>query len=679
VGWGGGFDAWGHPEQREWIETLIPLTSDQIVMAKDPPEEATLALDFLGGAAGDHALVLGDPKLGPAFQAEVLRRGGSPYLPEGEPLARSESAIVAAEWISFRSDRSLRTLRRLLETPRFAGWLGAKCGLSHEQLLNACDAMSLELLAENLPESPIPTGGISGSALRGDATTLQRVVLGELSKESSELVEQIWKEDLTNEVEQVLDACGESSKVFKKWPDPQKAREASLVRALSRLRSFGASRDGDLELSGWLEAPWSEARRLVIAGSVEGSLPASTDGHPFLPDHKRAQLGVPDNAARRARDAYILGCLVRARSSQEFRCSFSKFSADGSPSVPSSLLMRCTESDLPERVRSLFGKAGEAAAPPIREHDWSWKLPTSIKALEKINVTDFASYLKCPFRFYLSKFLKLQSHDPEQREMDAMQFGSLVHSVLERYGKEFPDLSGREEIASAVLASLDREIENRFGKDPSPAVRVQAEAARVRLLSFASVQSEQVALGWKIMEVEHKSTGDLVLGGMPLSAKIDRIEVNGDRVRVLDYKTQTSVKSPEEVHLEAVSRAFLPEAETTLRGKAKAWVDLQLPLYRKIAEKIFPCKTIETGYMVLAADPEESRLIEFDLTEDLLDSASKCAEATASAIARGVFWPPRQVPSSWEDPLGIFLEGGKPEECLDPETIAFLKGKEVAS
>lgn len=209
-------------------------------------------------------------------------------------------------------------------------------------------------------------------------------------------------------------------------------------------------------------------------------------------------------------------------------------------------------------------------------------------------------------------------------------------------------------------------------------VRVQAEAARVRLLSFASVQAAQVALGWKIVEVEHKSSGALHFGGLPLSAMIDRIEANGNRVRVLDYKTYTSSKTPEEVHLHPPSRAFLPEAKTTLRGNPKAWVDLQLPLYRKIAEKNFLGKTIETAYLVLAADPEESDVIGFDLPEELLESAMSCAEASASAIVRGVFWPPQQVPKSWEDPLDVFLSGGSPEECLDANTVAFLKGKEVS-
>jgi ATP-dependent helicase/nuclease subunit B len=673
-GWGGGFDGWGRPIAQEWIASQIPLQAGQIVMARDPAEEASIGLDFLVTSGGDHALVLGDEKLSPAFQAEVLRRGGSPYLPEGEPLARTEAAIVASEWISLRRDRSLRTLRRLLETPRFAAWVGTICSISHERLLAACDALALELLAETLSEGPIPPRGIRTEEVHGDAASLQRTILCELSKGPAELVAEVWKTDHADGVEEVLDVCAEASPVLGSWPDPEKAREASLVRALARSKSFSASQEGDLELSGWLEAPWSEARRLVLAGCVEGCLPASTDGHPFLPDQKRRELGVPDNAARRARDAYLLGCLARARQPSEFLCSFAKFGPDGSPSVPSTLLMRCTEEELPGRVIALFGKSAEVAAPPRREHDWVWKLPMVREPIERISVTDFAAYLKCPFRFYLTKVLKYGSHDPEQREMDAMQFGTLVHKVLERYGKETPLLSTRDEIASAVLSGLDQEITRRFGEDPSPAVRVQAEAARVRLLSFAAVQADQVAQGWTIREVERKSSGDLLLGGIPLSAKIDRIEVNGDRVRVLDYKTQSSVKSPEEVHLQSASRAFLPEAKTSLRGKPKAWSDLQLPLYRKIAETLFPGKTIETGYFVLAADPEESDVMNFDLTEELLSSALSCAEASALAIQCGVFWPPQQVPQSWEDPLGIFLEGGKPEECLDPEVVTFLKG-----
>ena len=676
--WGGWFDAWGRPLASEWLFAEVPLTPEQIVMAKDPAEEAVLAIDFLSKAGGDHSLVLSDAKLVPAFQAEVLRRGGNPYLPEGEPLALTEPAVVVAEWISLKRDRSLRTLRRLLETPCFAAWLGEKSDLTHERLLTACDAMTLELLAETLPEGPIPPKGIRDKQTHADAGKLQKAILAELSKGPSELLKAIWKGSAADQVEEVLDACEESSSVFDSWSEPEKAREAALVRSLARKKSFAVSQPGDLHLSGWLEAAWAEGKRLALCGCVEGCLPASIDGHPFLPDHKRAALGVPDNATRRARDAYLLGCLAHARGADQLRCSFSKFGPDGSPSIPSALLMRCSEKDLPERVTKLFGKAQEASLPTIREHDWKWKLPLVSTKLEKINVTDFADYLKCPFRFYLSKFLHLGGHDPEQREMDALQFGTLVHNVLERYGRETPLLEKEEEIIAAVLASLEREVASRFGSDPSPAVRVQVEAAHVRLLSFASVQAQQMAEGWRIKEVEYKSSGDLHFAGLPLSAKIDRIEENGDRVRVLDYKTYTKAKTPEEVHLQPASRAFLAEASVTISGKQRAWGDLQLPLYRKIAEKLFPGKTIETAYLVLAADPEESDVKPFDLSDYLLESALSCAEATAAQMGKGIFWPPRQVNQSWEDPFGIFLEGGTYSECINEETVAFLNPKEKA-
>lgn len=665
--WGGGFDAWGRPIVKEWLAAAIPLAPDQIVMAKDPAEEASKALEFLAGAGGDHALVLGDPDLAPAFRAEVQRRGGNPFLPEGSPLSHSEAAVVASGWTEFRAERSLRTLRRLLELPRFAAWIGKRCVLSHEELLSACDDLHLQMLSERLPEGPLPSRGIG----KVQAEAFLKVISGEIQKTPREVVEEIWSQDPP---EEVLEAFEESSGVLSRWPDPIKAREAMLSRTLSRKREFTASLPGDLALSGWLEAAWAAARRLALCGCVEGRLPASTIGHPFLSDGKRHQLGVPDNASRRARDAYLLGCLVGSRSTEDFRCSFSKFGADGSPSVPSALLMRCPSEQLPSRVAALFDKAPEESLPTVRSHDWRWSLPRTDVEAKKINVTDFKEYLKCPFRFYLAKRAKLESHDPERREMDALQFGSMIHGVLERYGKESPHLADESEIAPVVLGYLEREILSRFGSDPSPAVRVQIEAARVRLLSFAGVQAEQVAAGWRIEHVEFKSEGDLVMGGLPVSARIDRIEVLGDRVRVLDYKTLSSVKTPSEIHLGPVSKGFLPEAQTVVARKKKAWVDLQLPLYRKIADTLYPGKTIEAAYFVLPADPQESKVSKFELSEEELGSAIECAEAVASKIADGIFWPPQQVPESWEDPFGIFLESGKPEECLDSESIAFLKG-----
>jgi ATP-dependent helicase/nuclease subunit B len=671
----GSFDTWGRPETKEWRDAIIPLTEDQIVMAKDPADEASRVVEFLAGGAGSHALVLGDQKISGAMQGEILRRGGSPFLPEGKPLARTEASVVVAEWIKFRSDRSLRTLRRLLESTHFSAWIGARCGLSTDQLLACSDWFMIDLLAENLSQAE----AFLKVFPRDRESRFLEVISESLSLAPENLVREVWVGD-SESIEDVLDACTEvkSSKVASNWPE---AAEALLVRSFARRCVYSSSEDGDTDLNGWLEAPWNAAKRLAICGCVEGCLPSTLDGHPFLPDQARAALGIADNALLRARDQYLLTCLIHAQAAREggkILCSFSKFGPDGSPSTPSGLLLKCKEEELPERVVKLFGKSSAGDSRPKRKVEWTWLLPQKQqKGVLRISPTDFKSYLVCPFRFYLSRRLNLDVHDQGVREMDGGQFGDLVHVVLRRFAEHSRDETGEREISRAVVSHLDDLVMERFGPDPSPAVRVQIQAAKVRLQSFARVQSLLRDQGWKIIAWEKKieagSPESPVIGGLPLSAVIDRIDEHPELgIRIIDYKTQGRPVTPEKAHFQG--KSFLDEALVPGDGKARYWKDLQLPLYRKIAEVLYPDRPLECAYLALTADPQESRLSVFSLNEAIMESAERCAEAVALLVGRGVFWPPQPLRSSAWDPYGLLFKDGKFEECIDPKTIEFLKG-----
>ena len=694
--WSGGFDAWGRPLSEEWRGCLIPLAESQIVLAKDPADEAARAMNFLGGAGGDHALILGDAELTSAFKAEILNRSGTPFLPEGLPLERTEAAMVASEWITLRRERHLKTLRRLLECPEFSRWLCGKAGITLSSSLEACDHMATVPLAESLdqasgylhlvrPEDPEERAMAREERIRLEvaAAKLLDTVIADLKLDSLELLQEIWphSDHDSKPLAALRVACNQvgSSPLLKEW---EKAREPALIRAIGGKRTFDSlSEEGDTDLSGWLEAPWVEARRLAVCGCVEGKIPASSDGHPFLPDQKRRALGINDRAARQARDLYLMSSLRAVRGESEFRCSLAKFGSNGSPSIPSTLLLRCSEGELAARVKRLFAKADGSTPRPRRASEWKWSLPMAASApVKKISPTDFGAYLRCPFRFYLEKRLGLRAHAQEAREMDALQFGDLIHRVLERFGTETPEMGGEGEIASLVLDHLEREVRIRFGPDPSPAVRVQVEAAKVRLRSFARVQAQEYADGWRILAVEKKIPAEdplaLSVGGLKLSAKIDRIERNGELIRVIDYKAQSGkVKGPEEKHFGPASAAWLEEAQVEVNSKHKCWSDLQLPLYRKIAESLYPNHPIQTAYFVLAADPEESRVIPLELGDDLITSAMCCAEAVALRVGRGVFWPPQPVKGSWEDPFAPLFLNGEAEASLDAKTIAFLKGQ----
>jgi len=703
-------DGWGRPLPEVWENALIPLDGSQIMPAKDPADEAAKAIDYLAGAGGSHAVILGDASLAASFQAAILEREGWPFLPEGLPLGHTEPAIVLSEWINLRREPRLRTLRRLLECPGFAGWVCRTAGISQWLALEACDHLAMRPLVESLdqakafldaerPEDPEERPVAKEERIRreGAARSLLQAVIPALDiVDPKDLPELVWPDESRDagSLGDVLESCTQvrDSSLLAGW---KTASDAALLRSLARKRVFGSSSEGDTELSGLLEAPWSEAARMTLCGCAEGMIPTAVDAHPFLPDAQRRQLGIADNASRRARDAYLMACLSRVRSRENFRCSFAKFGADGTPSIPSGLLLRCPRKNLPERVTKLFAKPAASSSRPGRSAEWLWDLPSPSTNPEKnegapakISPTDFSVYLACPFRYYLRKRLWVDAFDPGVREMDALQFGDMIHRVLERFGKEHPGQGSEHKIRNLVHDFLKEEIFRRFGPDPSPVIKVQAEAARVRLSSFARVQAEQYAGGWRIEQVERKIPAEdplaLTIGPLKLSSKIDRIDRRGGIIRVIDYKTQGGdVKSPAKTHFAPASSGWLKEASVKVAGKKglmeKCWKELQLPLYRRIAEALYPGTEVRTAYFILAADPSESRVEEFDLNDEQMNSADGCARAVAEMVANGVFWPPRRHSGTWVDPFEAFFINGNPEKCFTAETIARLTGKGEAA
>lgn len=687
---GGGFDGWGRPLSEEWAGCEVPVESGHIAMAKDPEDEAAQSLRYLAdaGVPGDYSLVLADSALSAAFGSEILRLGGRPFLPEGGRLSATEAGIIAIEWLEWLAGGQLRTIRRLLECPRFARWIGDRSNLAPSQLLSACDFLISEVLAETLGQAEaffqdLPDAG-DASPLCSQAGKLVQALVGASKVSSDKILREAWTRggeglEAARQVAGLWDGISDSI-IFSGWPE---GREAAFVRALKEAGTFSVSMPGDVELAGWLEAPWLDAARVAVCGCVEGRLPASVTEHAFLPDSKRKNLGLLDNAARLARDAYLLTCLLNVRSVDNFRCSFSKFGPDGSPSLPSNLLLRCAERELPARVLETFKIMEGGRVRPRRENSWLWRLPPDKRksGLTRISPTGIKDYLACPFRFYFKRVLSLQEFDPRAREMDALRFGSLIHKAVEDFAKNASGEKNAGKIERIVFDYLDREVLHLFGSQPSPAVRVQIEAVKVRLRAFARVQACSFSEGWRIIEAEKKidakAPDPVRLGPLSLSAQIDRIEEHPEfGLRIVDYKSYANPKKPEQSHLGgAMANGFLPEARVAIGGKEKCWVDLQLPIYRLIAEKLYPGRPVRTAYFILPADPSQTGIEEFELPDDLYASAITCAEAVADLVHRGVFWPPQPFPGNWDDPFASLFLNGTAENSIDGETITFLKGQ----
>jgi len=189
---------------------------------------------------------------------------------------------------------------------------------------------------------------------------------------------------------------------------------------------------------------------------------------------------------------------------------------------------------------------------------------------------------------------------------------------------------------------------------------VQFESARQRLRAAAEVEALARADGWRTLHLERKF--EFPLGGLVVSGKIDRIDRHADgRVRVLDYKTGDTAAEPVAAHLRAVRSDELerPEWLRTVNeaGKARAWADLQLPLYRRAVAAEFG-DAVACGYFNLPKAAAETGVAMWDgLARETQAAAERCAAGVVAAIAAGEFWPPRELAGrerDWDEFAELF-------------------------
>jgi len=677
------FDAWGRPDPASWASALLPIPLADIHVSAEPGAEAETAATLLGHAG----LCVADPASQPALRQAFESRGRPVFDPAGMPLARFECAAVSRLWLAFCREGELAGLRALLEHPVFLRAFCREAHLDASMALALLDRLRSDHLLSTLPDAlayfrdrPDPAGTLVFAADR-----LRRVHdTSESLAPLSSFLEWLYAGiplDTSSPAAEALQALAGSLRALLDSPlaAPDIAEEVFRSQ-LDAISIYGRHEEDAVELNGWLEAAWLPHDALVITGGVEGALPAAVSSHPFLPDALRARLGLQDNARRLARDIYLARALLASRRALKF--TLPRVGADGEPARPSRLFFRCLEEDLPARVRRLFHPAPALRRAPARSALWSLS-PPLLPPPRALGVTSFGDYLDCPLRFYFKHVVRMEEVDPFKAEMDARDFGTVLHNTVEAFSRdaEARDSSRAPLVEKFVLDALDAEMARLFGRHLSLPVQVQRESLRARLRRFARLQAGERAQGWRIVETEFafkKDDSPLCFGGLAVTGRIDRIEINqrtGQR-RILDYKTYKSASGnrPEQTHFERHEPdPDFPEACFSWDDRPRRWKQLQLPLYRALAALRWPDDPLPplVGYFLLPEKIEESAIFDLELDEPLFASALRCAEAVAARVQRGVFFPPREV--RYESYAGLFL-GENPATLFGGEALAFFQG-----
>jgi ATP-dependent helicase/nuclease subunit B len=405
-------------------------------------------------------------------------------------------------------------------------------------------------------------------------------------------------------------------------------------------------------LNGWLELPWLTAPHLVVAGLNEGMAPDSVAGDPWLPDSVRGLMDLKTNAIRLARDSYLLTSLIESRrQSGSVVLLAARESTSGDPLKPSRLLLRCPEQELAARALRLFPSDESEApgsSPPSWHRAWRLRLPApdpNSGVFQKMSVTQFSDYLKCPFRFYLKHVLRMEPFDAARDEMEARHFGSLIHDTVQALHNH-PDLrdsSDETALADFLDETVLRLSAEHYTPDPALPLIIQLESARNRLRVLARLHAEERAAGWRFEHVEVSFPE--TLDNVEISGRIDLIERHaqtGER-RVIDYKTGAKGTDPEKAHVKAFrtgSREFPDWQVFDYHGKPHAWTNLQLPFYAWIVGRR-ELGTVKAGYINLPVARSEAAVKMWEGMDDaVVHSAVECARGVIASIRKGVFWPP---------------------------------------
>ena len=452
------FDGWGRPRTEAWTGRVLELEDfeRQVHLCADPLAQAGRIVECArgyGAPEGVLAVGVADSDVLPFLEGGLSRAGFATFTPEGRPLRQEALFALLESLAAVARERSFEAAAALARCPDVLAFLvdAAGSGGSPARLLAGLD----ELVRIHLP----PTLGAARGHLPGleaEFPELQTAV-AQLAGLKTMLTQDAFPDGAVRALGVIfgrrwLDlarpADSRLAEVAEAWRDllRQAAAARPLAPGLAAAnwwelvlpllgdgRRFDDKAAGAVELQGWLELLWENAPHLVVAGLNDGRVPEAVIGDPFLPESLRERLGLKTNAARFARDAYLLEALAACRArGGRLDLLFGKTSAAGDPLHPSRLLLRCPDAELPQRVEFLFRPAGAPGASLAWKRAWSLR-PREKAAPHQIPVTAFRDYLRCPFRFYLSRVLGMRAVDVAKTELDALDFGDLCHGALRQW------------------------------------------------------------------------------------------------------------------------------------------------------------------------------------------------------------------------------------------------------
>ncbi|HEX6427269.1 MAG TPA: ATP-dependent DNA helicase, partial [Niastella sp.] len=224
------------------------------------------------------------------------------------------------------------------------------------------------------------------------------------------------------------------------------------------------------------------------------------------------------------------------RAEQYLTISYSRYKNDGKELEPSMFIAEIQEQHLlpvekvfiSEETLTEFQMVqfAEAEAPEIGriEDDFI----TALLDRFVMNVTALNNYLKCPLEFYFKNLLRIPSPKNE-----ATEFGSAIHHALQRLFEKMREKNnvfpGKVEFVDDFYWYMHRHREN-FTREQFDR---RLEYGHDVLTNYY----DNYIHSWNRVVTVERNIRNIVVDGVPLKGKLDKLEFDGKQVNIVDYKT----------------------------------------------------------------------------------------------------------------------------------------------
>ena len=325
---------------------------------------------------------------------------------------------------------------------------------------------------------------------------------------------------------------------------------ASLVRGFFRGRTirFEGSPLQGVQVMGPLEFRGLSFDEVIVLDALEGILPGTAKYDPLLPADIRAIFAIRDHGDWEKVYAFNFFSLLGAAG--RVHILYPRRNEQGQEQERSRYIER-----IAYEIEKRTGAAPAASSIPLPFAIGTRKLKrvektAAVRArLDRLSLSpsSLETYVRCPLQFYFRRVLGLEPRQEVMAESEGGSIGPIAHEALKAFYEKYPDAASMAGAGGRALdAELQAQVEAAFLRlhfDPGKGLeRIRAWGLARQLGRFVREDRERLAAGSvRVGPLEEWLGGEHPVPGRDspaiLKGRLDRCETEGERLRVIDYKT----------------------------------------------------------------------------------------------------------------------------------------------